>query len=356
MIKGKVFRWARVVTLAMALALSSIPYAVPVYATVGVFENVAGTYTLRAGFAATYLDGTRGTRATAATLTISDNTTATFGVIGTSSLVVTGVGTVAMTGYVGTGANPRISLIGADTNTVVNINGRMRVTATKITLSGRADGFAKHSGGELGDDAVAAVASWSSVATKTGSIAALLTQDAGTGSTYVQFTPPTGIHVSDLATMSAADWGLWYKLQDTTSGGPQLELRFTAPTNVNPDGNGHVDITLLTPTTGTGLWVNRTYNTTFASLYYGNDPYDGTAFDGPVDVLGNQTALINAEAAMLANGGYTCNDWELTRVRVEIWEGGVRTCYVDDVEIDGHTYSFEPVQLTGTFSGTYTIP
>ena len=354
--REKIFKWARIGILSLALAVSSIPYAMPVYATTGVFENVAGTYTLRCSFLGTYLDGTRGARVTAATLSITDNTTATFGVISTSSLVVTGVGTVALTGFVGTGSNPRISLIGSDTDTVLNLNGRMRVSATRITLSGRADGFAKHSGGTLGDDPEGAAATWSSVTTKTGSIAALLTQAAVAGSTYVQFTAPTGVTVSDLATMSADDWGLWYDLQDTKSGGPQVELRFTAPTNVNPDGNGHVDITLLTPTTGDGLWTQRTFNGTFPSLYYGNDPYDGTAFDGPVDVLGNQTALINAEAAMLANGGFTCNDWILTRVRVELWDAGARTCYVDDIEIDGHTYSFEPVQLTGSFSGTYTIP
>lgn len=353
----RVSRVGRIICLIAMILSSQVWASAPVFATAGVFENIAGVYTVRGNFSAYYLDNTRAARATAGTLTIVSNTATALGSIASASLTITDVGTIAMTGFVGAGTTPRISLIGSDGTNVVNINGRVKVTATSIRITGRADGWTYHSGGSLGDDPAGAAATWSTVAPHGGSITPLLTQAAVAGSTYVQYTPAEDdITLHDVVTgINAGDWNLWYKLQDATSGGPQLELRFTAPTNVNPDGAGHVDVTLLTPTTGTGAWVNRTYDSTFAALYYGNDPYDATAFDGPVSTVALMEAEINAEAAMLANGGFTCGDWVLSRIRVEIWEAGARTCYVDDVTINGALQSFEPVQYAGTFTGTYTI-
>jgi hypothetical protein len=186
-VKGKVFKYARYLCLVATMLSVLIFSGIPVYATAGVFENIAGTYTIRGNFQGYYLDNTRSERAREGTLTITDNTLTTLGSIGTASLTVTGVGTVAMVGFVGAGTSPRISLIGSDGTSVVNINGRVRVTATQIRITGRADGWTYHSGGELGDDPAAAVASWSAVAPHGGSITALLTQAAAAGSTYVQY-------------------------------------------------------------------------------------------------------------------------------------------------------------------------
>ena len=41
-------------------------------------------------------------------------------------------------------------------------------------------------------------------------------------------------------------------------------------------------------------------------------------------------------------GGDDCGDWVLTMVDIELWEGGARTCYVDDVTIGGQLYTGEP--------------
>jgi hypothetical protein len=172
------------------------------------------------------------------------------------------------------------------------------------------------------------------------------------GSIGVDVTPPAGIHLHDIDTITSG-WSVYHRLQDTKPYGIQLELRFLHPYNVNPDGAGHVDVTLLLhQEAGDNTWELETVNsaTTLAG-YYGNDPWDATAFDefsGTLH-LADIEAAINEEAAMTANGGFTCGDWVLSRVRVELWETGARTCYVDDLTINGTTYNFEPVQFGGSF-------
>ncbi len=347
----------RIIGILMTVVFCVVAAVSPVKATDDVFENVAGTYTVRCSLPTRFLDGDRSTiKAVEGTLSITDATNETAGIIGTASLTLTNIGTVAVTGYVGSGTRPYIELVGSDTQTFLTLNGKVRMstsgnTTTVTGISGTVQGFAKSSGGTLGDDPAGAAATWSTASSHTGTTSALLTQAAAAGSTYVQWTPQRRIYLRDLATMSEAEWGLWYALQDTKEGGPQLELRFTAPDNINPDGVGHVDVTLLTPTTGDGEWTHRTYNSTFPAMYYGNDPYDGTAFsDDTPETIATIEDSINAEEAMLAGDGYSASDWELTRVRVEVWEAGARTCYIDDVMIDGRVNSFEPVMFTGTFS------
>jgi len=324
----------------------------PVLAAVPGYPNLAGTWNVTCRIAVRELDATRTDTIRTAVLTITDNTTTTKGVITTANIVVPTYGTLAVTGFVGQGYRPYLVLKGSDTELGMVFEGRVRLKASlPYSIGGKFYGFGSHSQGALGDDPVGGAATWSSVETHTGSIAALLTQAAAEGSTYVQFAPQEGIHLSDMDTILATDWGLWFDLENATNGGPQLELRFTHPYNVNPDGAGHVDITLLIPTAGTGEWVNRTYSPTFLGLYYGNDPWGGAAFSlGVPTALSGLEALIDAEAAMIANGPFLCGDWELTRVRVEVWEAGARTCYIDDVMIDGEVYSFEPVVFYGSGS------
>jgi hypothetical protein len=215
------------------------------------------------------------------------------------------------------------------------------------------DGWIWHGSGTTHDDPAGATAAFSTADSKTGSVSVLLTAvDVLDGSVGVAVTPPTGIHLSDLDTI-VSGWTVWHKLQDTKPYGIQLELRFLHPFNVNPDGAGHVDVTLLLhQEAGDGTWELETVNgTTTKAGYYGNDPWDATAFDefsGTLNLNQIETA-INEEAAMLANGGFTCGTWVLSRVRVELWEAGARTCYVDDLTIAGTTYNFEPVNFAGSF-------
>jgi len=334
--------------------------AIPVFAAAPGFPNMAGTWNVTSAVVVKNLSNTRTDVVRTATLVISDNTTTTKGVITTATLSTTNYGTCAVTGFVGQGYYPVITLIGNDANSSIVLTGRVIwKSGAPYKISGRMDGYGSHSQGALGDDPVAAAATWSSVDQHSGTISALLTQAAAAGSTYVQFAAPTvkgsnavaGIQLSELDTILVTDWGLWYNLENAKNGGPQLELRFTAPTNVNPDGVGHVDVTLLVPTAGTGEWVNRTYNGDFLCVAYGNDPWDGTAFAIEVPTaLSGIEAAINAKAEMIADGPFSASAWTLTRVRVEIWDAGARTCYVDDVEIAGVTYSFEPVTFSGAFT------
>jgi len=48
-------------------------------------------------------------------------------------------------------------------------------------------------------------------------------------------------------------------------------------------------------------------------------------------------------------GGDTCGDWVLTMVAIEIYEVGVRTVYIDDVQIGRYVYTLEPAVFRGGF-------
>jgi len=299
------------------------------------------------------IDGETQTKVSTATLIVADNTVTTRGVITNATLAVPGYITVAVAGYVGRGSNPYLTLYGTSADVQFVVTGKVHAHSGVVQyITGRVDGFGDHSQATIGDDPVGAVASWSTADSYNGTTSALLTQAAAPGSVYVQFTAPTGVHLSDLATL-ATGWSMWHNTS-AVAGGPQIELRFQKVGYPDPDGVGHVDITLL-PHQGVGsaVWEVESFTSATKCIYYGNDPFNGTAFSensGALTLAGVEAA-INLEAAMSADGiVYTCGDWHLIRVRVELWEAGARTSYIDDVTIDGHVYSFEPVVFAGTFT------
>ena len=216
-------------------------------------------------------------------------------------------------------------------------------------------------GGCLGTCDTEDVAQWSTTPvhpdpetlTVMGVYSAFLDKNAGdAGSTYVQFVPDAGVTLADLDDIAAAsEWSFWHWSEAVFGQYAQLELQFTMPGYDSTTGWGHVDVTLmpLQNMIGAGDWVKQTVLATDkpAWVYYGNDPTDGTAFDnapgsdaGVADLTGIE-ALINAEGAMTA-GSDTASAWELTRVRIELWEAGDRSCYIDDITIDGERYDLEP--------------
>lgn len=351
--RKKKFWLAPIVAALLALVMLLPAQAATSYCSV----NMADTYTLTMSISVKNLEGVKAADTVrSATLVISDNTVTTHGVITNATLTVTDYGTLAVAGFVGRGVNPKIELVGLDTHLSFHMYGRVRSDGgLPVSISGTIDGFGYHSQGALGDDPAGDAATWSVVNSYNGSIAALLTKGALTGSCYVQWYPRGGFTVADLATMSG--WSFSHLLENNKGWGPQVELRFTHPLNINPDGAGHVDITLIPyQQNGTGAWVVTTLGPTTHCGYYGNDPWDATAFDefsGTLTVA-DMLAAIDAEAAMLADGGFSAATWELTRVRVELWEGGARTCYIDDFvdNIDGHSdrYSFEPVSFKGNYT------
>ena len=334
----------------LVMVVCLIGNALPINASTSTYIETEGAYTVTCNLVERVVDGTTGiVRVQNGTLTI---TTQTLGVISSASLTLTNsginAGVVALTGTVGVGTSPKISLVGSANGINVILNGQVQSSddvATRIT--GKIDGFLIASGAASMASDESGTSAPSQVAQETGIESILLTQSSGAGSTYVQWTPQPGIRLKDLTRVSETTYGLWEKLELNKSGGAQLELRFTSKDNVDPNGAGHVDVTLLAPKVGDGNWTHVTYSQTSTAQYYGNDPIDGTAFDGGGNVaLSTVVAAIDDEAAM---GDDSAQNWRLTRVRVELWDAGARTDYIDDVMINGRVNGFEPAQLSGSF-------
>lgn len=352
--KSRIVNWIKahrklvVIMPVLALILVLCATMLPAYATL-TYLDVQGTYTVGAKVGTTYLDGTRHPNLNFDTLVITTQTNQTI-----SSATLTTLGkTIALTGLVGAGERPSIALTGTDSvGTTLSIVGKITKNhAGEVTgISGKIQGFVT-SDGEKGTDSGGSSASASSVVqANSGTYSALLTKGTGSASsTYVQLRNPANrIKVSQLDTLTAGKLGFYYYA--SAAPGPQLELRFTSGTY------GVLDVTLM-PAQGancaTGAWtaVNATSTSTRA-IYYGNDPTDGTAFSWEEEAgnytLGEIEALVNAETAMTA-GDDSCSNWLLTRVRLELWEAGSRTCYIDDINVGGTVYTLEPATYSGTF-------
>ena len=149
----------------------------------------------------------------------------------------------------------------------------------------------------------------------------------GQGSVYVEFVPAAGFTIADLTAL-ANTLGFSYYL--TSGWGPQLELKFTDPAT-----DHYVEITLMLDQTSPKLdaWTALTANTTSLGLWYSDQGFNATL-----------QALSGIEADIDAMDPVMCGPWQLTRVRVELWDANVadRDCYIDDVIVDGVTYDLEP--------------
>lgn len=332
--------------LALVLCLAVLPAQ-----AVLTYLDVTGTYSVNAKVGTTYLDSTRHPNLNFDTLVITTQTDQTISV---ATLTTLGK-TIALTGLVGDGTKPSITLTGTDSvGTQVSIIGRVTKDAagTATGISGKIQGYVT-SDGEKGTDSGGSSTSASSVvAANSGTYSALLTKGTGSASsTYVQLKNPANrIKVSQLDTLTAGRLGFYFNLENAKTPGPQFELRFTSGTY------GVLEITVMpyqAPYTGDGTWVECDLTSASTrAVYYGNDPTDGTAFNWETEA-GNYTlaeieALVNAETAM-TDGSDSCSNWLLTRVRIELWEAGARTCYVDDIDVGGTVYTLEPAAFSGTF-------
>jgi len=193
-------------------------------------------------------------------------------------------------------------------------------------------------------------ATWSTTQAHSGSCSALLTKTAGgaDGSTYVEFVP-VGMFTAAGLDDIAGGWSFWHYTPSASANWAQLELKFEDPNSV-----GFVEVTLmaLQNYTGTDAWVELIV--TAAServIFYGEDENGtGVAWDGA-----SVYALEDIEAAIDATSVGACGDWELTRVRVELWEDApARACYIDDVTINGATYDMAGFYLFKSTDGGYT--
>jgi len=344
--------------LAVVLVVTMlVTFVLPVLAEAPDYLDVEGVYDVMTSATMRYMDGTSHAKQIRGTLTITTQvgkaiTDATLTTLGTD---------IALTGIVGGGTRPYLSLSGTDSDgQYANMYFRVTYRSDAVTkLTGRIDGYATSDGARW-DGSEDGTSEVSVVQARSGVLSCLLT--AGTLASpeaLIFHEPNSRLRVKDLDSLSAGRNGLsfYYYASDATCG-PEVMLRFAPRGNdtmtyYGGGTSGLVDITIMPLQTGatTGEWTKCTITSdSGACIYYGNDPTDYTSFGGtPVATVGGLEAAINAEVAMTA-GGDSCSDWVLTMVSVELWEGGARTVYIDDVQIDRYTYSLEPALYFGSFS------
>jgi len=362
-LKSRATNWIKghrrlaVTLLTLTLALIMALAVIPAHADWSLdYPDVEGTYLMAGGARPVDLDGTRHPRVGFNRLII---TTQTGKAITDATLEHMGTD-IALTGMVGPGSRPTIVLGGTDSDgTVTAIQGRVLTNRAGevVSLSGRMMTYVTQDGSRW-DDSADGTSEISVAAYHSEPLSCLLTGGTLANPETILFhNPVSRMRLSQLANLRSDQLGFWFNLQDTKSPGPQMMLRFapyergepTTQTYYGGGTSGLVDITIMpyqAPYTGDGTWVECAITSESAICgYYGNDPTDFTAFDGGFAgenyTLAEIEAAINAEAAMTA-GEDSASNWMLTMVSVELWEGGARTCYIDDVTIGGMTYSLEP--------------
>jgi hypothetical protein len=198
----------------------------------------------------------------------------------------------------------------------------------------------------LSKPSTAGTSTWSRAFKHSGGYSVKLDHATGVdGSVNVQFAPQDFISVSDLDNISATpEWSLWYNMPQGTTilSGVGLELHFESTTCTDPNGAGHVDVTVAfgPSMTADGAWHKLSITNATTDVWaFGNDPTDGTPFMVAAVAMSEVEADINDTVAMkAAEPDDSASTWQLTRVRVELYDQGAhRICYVDDVTINGTT-------------------
>ena len=194
-------------------------------------------------------------------------------------------------------------------------------------------------------------AEWSDEKYETGSYAVKLSKPLGGSycSTHVEFVPHTAggeaiaVDMADFeGCAGAGDWG-WshYRHGIVGSYWEQLELHFEDPlTTAWVDVTVQVDVGAV----GADEWVPLDLTAAVNVAMFGGWSEQGGSWSNwvPAVITGITAAVENAENAA---GGIIANadDWVLTRVRLELWETSTeRYVYVDDVIMEGVTYTLEP--------------
>ena len=341
-------------TLALVLCLSMMPVFAADTLT---YLDVTGTYDMTSMAVPKYTDAARHPTVRFGELTI---TTQTGKAIAVATLEHMGAD-IALTGLVGPGSRPTIVLSGTDSDgTVVSIQAGVRTDreGNVQSLNGRIMGYVT-SDGERFEDSADGTSAISVETQHSGAISTLLTAGTLANPETIKFNAPVNrMKLRNLTNLRAGQLGFYFNLENAKGPGPQMMLRFepagqVTRTYYGGGTSGLVDITIAAyqaPYTGDGTWKQaQITKDSGVVIYYGNDPTDYTSFGGtPVATLAEVEAAINAETAMTA-GGDSASNWVLTMVSVELWEGGARTCYVDDVVIGGVTYTMEPNNYFSSF-------
>lgn len=348
----------KIIIPSFLVLLLTLLAVVPVLAAAPTYIDSEGIYYFTRNVKGTYLDGTSHPSMLKDSLILEINTQ-TDNVVSSASLL-TGGEEIALTGFIGGGTRPYVTLTGTTDGATVLLQGRISTDAGVPTgMSGRLTGHSLTYGNKW-DDSADGTAADSTAQAYSGAYSVLLTAGTLTNpEAVILYNPTSNLRVSSLDTLAAGSNGLsFYYYASQATNGPQMMLRFTPTTVFDTSyysSDAHVDVTVMPLQSGAATTTWTKYSVTSTSgpvVYYGNDPTDGTAFDGLVATLADVEAAIDAEAAMIA-GTDSASNWKLSMVSVELWEGGARTVYIDDIQIGTKTYLMDPMRFEGSFRARF---
>ncbi len=184
---------------------------------------------------------------------------------------------------------------------------------------------------------------WSTAGTgQIGDYSMKITQAADTiNSTYVEIIPQIGITFADLLATSTTAFAGSYKYFTPSAAVPWIyaELKFVDPA----DSDNFMDVTDQNQhaLVGASTWGVQNLATSTGFAYWGT----GDEATSSAAVVGN----LNAIYAEFANSATISQDdinlYELTRVRIHMYEAGSGVVEIDDITIGTTVYAMEPTNL-----------
>lgn len=186
-----------------------------------------------------------------------------------------------------------------------------------------------------------AIAEWSTTQRYAGDYSVRLYKggSGNDGSTHIEVTLTPSATIT-ITTFDAdpTDYSFWYWYQNLgqIANWVQYELRFE-----DPNSDAWVEVTVVPHQSleGTGAWLQKALALTDNCGFGGVGELGASFFDWDLGTtIADLVTDIDTEGAVT-----DCGDWQLARVRLEIWEATPeRTAYVDSLEIDGTAYTIEP--------------
>ena len=160
------------------------------------------------------------------------------------------------------------------------------------------------------------------------------------GSTHFELTiTPSATITTTTVDADPTDFSFWYYYSAVTGNFIQFELRFE-----DPNSDAWAEVTCVPhqatlgvgPTTG---WQQLSLALTTTCGLGGVGETGTSFFDWDLGTtLADLTTDLDGQAGVTDS-----TDWQLARVRLELWETEPeRTAYVDSIEIDGTVYTIEP--------------
>jgi hypothetical protein len=193
-------------------------------------------------------------------------------------------------------------------------------------------------------------AEWSDEQHQTGSYSVKLSKLEGDyGSTSIQLNA-TGNALAQTLTdfqAQALSWGWSHFRQAVNAYWEQMELHFVDPANAD----NWVDVTVQKDVMalGSATWQAMDLAVTDMCFFGGWNILDGSFANWAPGVISGVVARA-AAVAPLQTAVASLGTWTLTRVKIELWETvppmtGGHYVFIDDIVIDGVTYTLEPGTL-----------